>query len=236
MKIITCIVLEDEEPARMLMRHYLNKIEDVELTESFDNAVEASDFLERNTVDLIFTDIDMPRLTGLDFIRMLSPRPQVIIITAYPNRANEAYDLDVVDYIVKPVSFERLTKAIDKAKQLLLNSPDIKPSKQEVIFVKEAGKMLKLELNDIIYAEAMSDYVKIITDERPIIAHTTMTKFEEALPKSQFVRVHKSFIINLKKITMIDGADSLVTLSNKIEIPLGRTYKTEFLAKFKPIN
>ena len=233
MKIITCIVLEDEEPAQMLMRHYLNKIEDVELTESFDNAVEASDFLEHNTVDLIFTDIDMPRLTGLDFIRMLSPRPQVIVITAHPNRAHEAYDLDVVDYIVKPVSFERLTKAIDKAKQLLLIE---KPSVQTDIFVKEAGKMVKLALNDIIYAEAMSDYVKIITDERPIIAHTTMTKFEEALPKSQFARVHKSFIINLKKMTTIDGADSSVTLSNKIEIPLGRTYKTEFLAKFKPIN
>ena len=201
--------------------------------ESFDNAVEASDFLEHNTVDLIFTDIDMPRLTGLDFIRMLVPRPQVIIITAYPNRANEAYDLDVIDYIVKPVSFERLTKAIDKAKQLLLIE---KPPVQTDIFVKEAGKMVKLALNDIIYAEAMSDYIKIITDERPIIAHTTMTKFEEALPKSQFVRVHKSFIINLKKITAIDGADSSVTLSNKIEIPLGRTYKTEFLAKFKPIN
>ena len=233
MKIITCIVLEDEEPAQMLMRHYLNKIEDVELTQSFDNAVEASDFLENNTVDLIFTDIDMPRLTGLDFIRMLSPRPQVIIITAYPNRANEAYDLDVIDYIVKPVSFERLTQAIDKAKQLLLIE---KPSVQTDIFVKEAGKMVKLALNDIIYAEAMSDYVKIITDERPIIAHTTMTKFEEALPKSQFARVHKSFIINLKKMTTIDGADSSVTLSNKIEIPLGRTYKTEFLAKIKPIN
>ena len=184
----------------------------------------------------IFTDIDMPRLTGLDFIRMLSPRPQVIIITAYPNRANEAYDLDVIDYIVKPVTLERLTKAINKAKQLLLNGIDVKPSKQEVIFVKEAGKMLKLELSEVIYAEAMSDYIKIITDERPIIAHTTMTKFEEALPKSQFARVHKSFIINLKKITTIDGADSSVTLSNKIEIPLGRTYKTEFLEKFKPIN
>ena len=233
MKIITCIVLEDEEPARMLMRHYLNKIEDVELIESFDNAVEASDFLEHNTVDLIFTDIDMPRLTGLDFIRMLSSRPQVIIITAYPNRAHEAFDLNVVDYIVKPVSFERLTQAIDKAKQLLLIE---KPSVQTDIFVKEAGKMVKLALNDIIYAEAMSDYVKIITDERPIIAHTTMTKFEEALPKSQFARVHKSFIINLKKMTTIDGADSSVTLSNKIEIPLGRTYKTEFLAKIKPIN
>ena len=233
MKIITCIVLEDQEPAQMLMRHYLNKVEDVELIESFDNAVEASDFLEHNTVDLIFTDIDMPRLTGLDFIRMLSPRPQVIIITAYPNRAHEAFDLNVVDYIVKPVSFERLTQAIDKAKQLLLIE---KPSVQTDIFVKEAGKMVKLALNDIIYAEAMSDYVKIITDERPIIAHTTMTKFEEALPKSQFARVHKSFIINLKKMTTIDGADSSVTLSNKIEIPLGRTYKTEFLAKIKPIN
>ena len=233
MKIITCIVLEDQEPAQMLMRHYLNKIEDVELVKIFDNAVEASDFLEGNTVDLIFTDIDMPRLTGLDFIRMLSPRPQVIIITAYPNRAHEAYDLDVIDYIVKPVSFERLTKAIDKAKQLLLIE---KPPVQTDIFVKEAGKMVKLALSDIIYVEAMSDYVKIITDERPIIAHTTMTKFEEALPKSQFVRVHKSFIINLQKITTIDGADSSVTLSNKIKIPLGRTYKTEFLSKFKPIN
>jgi DNA-binding LytR/AlgR family response regulator len=233
---IRCIVLEDEEPAQKLMRHYINKMPDVELMEVFDNALEAADFLEDNDVDLIFTDIDMPRLTGLDFIRMLSPCPAVIIITAYPDRANQAYDLDVVDYIVKPVSFDRFKKAIEKAKRYFFSKEEEGTPTQTYIYVKENGKTIKLALEDIIYVEALADYVKIINHERSITTHSTLSNIEKALPRKYFARVHKSFIINTNKIISIDSANSLVTLNNKTDITLGRTYKSDFLARIKPIN
>ncbi|MDZ7899687.1 MAG: LytTR family DNA-binding domain-containing protein [Arcicella sp.] len=236
MEIIRCIVLEDEEPMQNLMKYYINKLSDVELVEVFDNALEVADFLENNSVDFIITDIEMPRLTGLDFIRMLVPRPPVIIITAYPDRANQAYDLDVVDYIVKPVEFERFKRAVEKVRRLYFSEQKDEIIEQNFIYVKENGKMLKLELSDIIYAEALADYVKIITNERTIITLSTFGKIEKSLPTKSFARVHKSFIINTNKIKSIDSADSLVTLNNKTEITLGRTYKSEFLAKIKSIN
>ena len=119
MKIIRCIVLEDEEPAQNLMRNYFNRMPELELVEVFDNALDASDFLQNNIVDLIITDIEMPRLTGLDFIRMLSSKPQIIIITAYPNFALESYELDVLDYLKKPVTFDRFKQGIEKVKRNL---------------------------------------------------------------------------------------------------------------------
>jgi DNA-binding LytR/AlgR family response regulator len=237
MKIINCIVLEDEEPAQNLMRNYLNRMPEMNLVEVFDNAIEAADFLDNNTVDLIFTDIDMPRLTGLDFIRMLSPRPQVIIITAYPNHALEGYDLDIVDYLVKPVSFDRFKKSVEKAQRFFLNSKEYETPSQTFMYVKESGKMIKLEFEEIIYVEGLKDYVKIVTNaNRPIITHITMKKMEETLPLNKFMRVHKSYIIATDRIVSVDGSNSLVELKNKIEIPLGQNYKEILLGNIRPIN
>lgn len=236
MKIIRCIVLEDEEPAQNLIRNYFNRIPDIELVEIFGNALDASDFLKDNIVDLILTDIEMPRLSGLDFIRMLSPRPHLIIITAYPQHALEAFDLDVIDYVKKPASFERFKQAIEKVQRLYINhKEDITPM-ETFMYVKEDGKTIKIEFTDIVYIEGLGDYVKIVTKERSVVTLSTMTKLETSLPSSTFGRVHKSFIINTKEIKLIDSANSLVMLSNKTEINLGRTYKHDFLAKFKPIN
>jgi DNA-binding LytR/AlgR family response regulator len=239
MKIIRCIVLEDEEPAQNLMRNYFNRMPEIELVEVFDNALEATDFLKVQNIDLIFTDIEMPRLSGLDFIRMLSPRPQVIIITAYPNHALESYDLDVADYMVKPVSFDRFQRAIEKVKRRLTNLKDEVLDVQTTItaiYAKEEGKMVKIEFGDIIYLEGLGDYVKIITKERSIITLSTMSKIMETLPAAKFMRVHKSFIINIDKINSIDSANSLVVMTDKKEITLGRAFKSAFMAQFKPIN
>jgi DNA-binding LytR/AlgR family response regulator len=237
MKIMRCIVLEDEEPAQNLLRHYFKRIPELELVEVFDNALEATDFLEANTIDLIFTDIDMPRLTGLDFIRMLSPRPLVIIITAYPNHALESYDLDVVDYIVKPVSIDRFKKSVEKAQRFILNNNEEIRTDPTTIYVKESGKMIKLQLSDIIYVEGLKDYVRIITDSnKPIITHITMKKIEETLPPNKFMRISKSYIIATDRILAIDGSNNLVELKNKVEIPLGQNYKEALLSKIKPIN
>ncbi|MEY4538795.1 MAG: hypothetical protein RLZZ306_552 [Bacteroidota bacterium] len=236
MKIIRCIVLEDEEPAQNLMRNYINRIPEIELIEVFDNALDASDFLETNSVDLIFTDIEMPRLTGLDFLRMLSPRPYVIIITAYPNFALEGFDLDVIDYLKKPVSFDRFQKSIDKLMRVASNNTPDNVLVETAMYVKESGKMVKIEFEDITYVEGLGDYVKIITRERSIITLSTMNKIGETLPTTNFVRVHKSFIININKINSIDSANSLVILNNKTSITLGRTFKSDFIARFKTIN
>lgn len=236
MKIIRCIVLEDEEPAQNLMRNYINRMPEIELVEVFDNALDATDFLENKSIDLIFTDIEMPRLTGLDFLRMLAPKPQIIIITAYPNFALESYELEVTDYLKKPVSFERFQKSVDKVKKNILSNMQENTLVETAMYVKEAGKMVKIEFDEIIYVEGLGDYVKIVTKEHSIITLSTMSKIVENLPSSIFIRVHKSFIINVNKIKSIDSANSLVTLINKIEITLGRTYKSDFLVRFKLIN
>jgi DNA-binding LytR/AlgR family response regulator len=241
MNILSCVVLEDEEPAQKLLRHYANQIPDMNLLAIFDNAIEATDFLNHTSIDLIITDIEMPRLNGLDFIRMLpSPRPLVVVITAYPNYALEGYELDIVDYIVKPVTLERFKKAIEKAQRFLPNqSKEVQNQPSETIdtiYVKEGGVMVKLEFKDIIYVEGLRDYIKVHTVGRAITLHMTLSKMMEALSLSEFMRVHKSFIINIDKITSIDSANSLVVLNNKAQITLGRAYKQDFIAKFKSIN
>jgi DNA-binding LytR/AlgR family response regulator len=239
MEIIRCIVLEDEEPAQNLMRNYFNRIPELELVEVFDNALDASDFLRNNTVDLIFTDIEMPRLTGLDFIRMLSPKPQIIIITAYPNFALESYELDVLDYLKKPVTFDRFKQGIEKVKRNLGFNFAQENGKNESLFilVKENGKTIKVELDKIVYVEGLKDYVKIIIDEdRPIITHSTMKKMEEYLAPPKFIRVHKSYIISADRIASFDPTNSIIELKHKVEIPVGPLYKEELIKKMKPIN
>jgi DNA-binding LytR/AlgR family response regulator len=239
MEIIRCIVLEDEEPAQNLMRNYFNRLPELELVEVFDNALDASDFLRNNTVDLILTDIEMPRLTGLDFIRMLSPKPQIIIITAYPNFALESYELDVIDYLKKPVTFDRFKQGIDKVKRNLGFNFAQENGKNESLFilVKENGKTIKVELDTIVYVEGLKDYVKIVIDEdRPIITHSTMKKMEEYLAPPKFIRVHKSYIISADRIASFDPTNSIIELKHKIEIPVGPLYKEELIKKMKPIN
>jgi DNA-binding LytR/AlgR family response regulator len=236
MKIIRCIVLEDEEPAQNLLRHYFKRMPELELVKVFDNAIEASDFLEDNAVDLIITDIEMPRLSGLDFIRMLSPRPQIVIITAYRQHGSDAYELEVTDYLVKPVHFERFQKAIEKVKRNLLLEVHKNTPSETAIYVKEDGKMVKIEFGDIFYIEGFGDYVKITTKERSITTLSTMNKMIETLPSTKFSRVHKSYIVNTDKIHSIDSPNSLVTMNDKKEITLGRTFKQDFLAQFKTIN
>ncbi|MES2518839.1 MAG: LytTR family DNA-binding domain-containing protein [Bacteroidota bacterium] len=238
MKTIRCIVLEDEEPAQNLMRNYINRIPALELVEVFDNALEASDFLEDNTVDLIFTDIEMPRLSGLDFIRMLSPKPHVIIITAYPNFALEGFELDAIDYLKKPVSFDRFKKSIEKLERLFIGNKVENTPVETAMYVKEAGKMIKIEFSDILYVEGLKDYVKIVVanSERPIVTHITMKKMEDTLPTQGFSRIHKSYIIATDRIVAVDSSNSLVELKNKIEIPLGQNYKEALMSKIKPIN
>lgn len=239
MKTLRCIVLEDEEPAQNLIKNYLSRISSIELLQVFDNALEASNFLTHQTVDLIITDISMPHLSGLDFIRMLSPSPNVIIMTAHADYALESYDLDVIDYLKKPISFDRFKKSVEKVERLYsaTNNEDSHNSSDTMVYVKEGSKMIKVNFNEIIYVEGLRDYIKIITDnERPIITHITMKKMVEILPPQSFMRVHKSYIIATDKISAIDGSNSLIELKNNVMIPMGQNYKETLMSKIKPIN
>lgn len=239
MKTLRCIVLEDEEPAQNLIRNYLSRISSIELLQVFDNALEASNFLTHQTVDLIITDISMPHLSGLDFIRMLSPSPHVIIMTAHADYALESYDLDVIDYLKKPIIFDRFKKSVEKVERLYsaTNNEDSHHSSETMVYVKEGSKMIKVNFNEIIYVEGLRDYIKIITDnERPIITHITMKKMVEILPPQSFMRVHKSYIIATDKISAIDGSNSLIELKNNVMIPMGQNYKETLMSKIKPIN
>lgn len=239
MKTLRCIVLEDEEPAQNLIKNYLSRIQSIELLQVFDNAIEASNFLAHQVVDLIITDISMPHLSGLDFIRMLSPSPHIIIMTAHADYALESYDLDVIDYLKKPISFDRFQKSIEKVQRLysFTDSEDKHASSETMVYVKEGSKMIKVNFNDIIYVEGLRDYIKIITDaDRPIVTHITMKKMVEILPPQSFMRVHKSYIIATDKITSIDSSNSLIELKNNIMIPMGQNYKETLMSKIKPIN
>ncbi len=232
MEIIRCIVLEDEEPSQNLLRHYFNQLPDYELVGVFDNPLLASEYLEENTVDLIITDVEMPQRTGLDFIRTLTNKPPVIIISASIDYAYESIQLDVIAYLRKPVSLEELQKALEKAKPHILN----KKSEVQSMFVKVDGRVTKIVFEEVIYIEAMGDYIKIVLKDNTIATLYTMNKIMESLPSKDFMRVHKSYIISTDKIKSIDSTNSLVIMNNKIEIPLGRAFKPDFVAKFKAIN
>lgn len=243
---LQCIFVEDEAPARALLRSYAERTPALEVIEIFENALDASDFLADNEIDLIFTDVTMPRFSGIDMIRTLRKRPHVIIITANPEFAVDGFDLEVVDFLVKPVSFERFVKSINKVIDRIENKTSLKKDEEvddedeysvSSIYVKESGKVIRVDYDEIVAVEGLKDYVKIITSDRAVITYITMKKLEEnVLPKSKFIRVHKSFIVKIDQIRSVDAGNSLIELRNKSELPIGPQYKENLLNKLKTIN
>lgn len=244
---IKCILVEDEAPARELLISYTNRIPNIQVLEVFENALDAYSFLSENDVDLMITDITMPRLSGIDMIKNLRKKPYIIMISAHANFALDGFDLDVVDFLIKPTTFDRFMKAINKVHDMMDNvdaairvtASDDDEDEYSVssIYVKESGKVIRIDYDEIIAIEGMKDYVKIITKDRTVVTHLTIKKLEEViLPKSKFVRIHKSFILRLEQIRIIDSANSLVELKNGSQIPMGAQYKEFFLNKMKPVN
>ena len=205
-KKIECLVIDDEVPAREILKKHITGVEALVLSGICSNAVEAISFLKDNRVDLLFLDIQMPHLLGTDFLRTLKSPPRVIFTTAFRKYAVEGFELDAVDYLLKPISFERFLKAVNKVLQM--NRAD--------------RKMVKVLFNDILYIEGLNDYIKIITTHKTIVTKHLLASLEEMLPPNEFVRIHKSFIIAINKIESFN-ADS-VEISKK-EIPVGRLYK-----------
>lgn len=218
---IRCIIVDDEPLARKGLKEYIADVSFLELAGEYDSPVKAAEILQQEQIDLMFLDIQMPRMTGIEFLRSLPQPPQVIFTTAYPDYAVESFELNVLDYLVKPISFERFMKAVLKAKNQQKNTTSY-------FFIKCDNKLEKIAYQDILYAEALQNYVAIHTSSRKFITYLTFKGVEDYLPADQFVKVHKSFIVALNKIDSIEGNELLV---GPHHIPISRNLKEEVMEK-----
>lgn len=229
--IIKCMVVDDEPPAREIIRRYIEEIPTLELVAECANAIQAFTVLQQEPVDLMFLDIRMPQLNGNDFLKTLKNPPKVIFTTAYTEYALEGYELDVVDYLMKPIPFDRFLKAVNKAfqqtaaKQEGLQINEDKKSESFVYF-RADRKMVKVMLRDILYIESMKDYIKVMTDAGVIITKQSISSVEAMLPEKDFVRVHRSYIVSLDKIKTFTS--ELIEI-DKMEIPIGKLYRNGVL-------
>ena len=230
--LIRCLIVDDEPPARDIIKQYIADTPMLQLCGECGNAVQAISFLQQHPVDLIFLDIQMPQLSGTDFIKTLSHPPKVIFTTAHPEYALEGYELDVIDYLLKPIRFDRFLKAVNKAYQQtdLRNSPErstVEPEhKDAFVYFRADRKMMKVILSDILYIESMKDYVKVVTGNETIITKQSISSVEAMLPEQKFIRTHRSFIVAAAAIYSFTS--ELINVG-KTEIPIGRLYRQQVL-------
>ncbi len=220
-----CLVVDDEPLARELMEDNIKKVPYLEWIGSCSNALEALDALGREKIDLVFLDIQMPGINGIQFLQTLNQPVLVIFITAYEKFAIEGYNLDVVDYLLKPVAFDRFLKATNKAHELF--TLRAKPASQDFLFVHSDYNLVKVNFTDVVFVEGLKDYVKIhlVSSQRPVITRMSMKSLEELLPGRKFVRVHKSFIISIDKIVSIRKARVKIGTA---EVPISDSYSEKF--------
>lgn len=227
---MNCIIVDDEPLAQDILQSYIEKMPDLNLVAKCNNAFEAADALQANQVDLMFLDIQMPEITGTQFLASLKEKPFVVFTTAYSDYALEGFELDATDYLLKPIAPDRFLKAVQKVKeQYELKHAGDKQDEQTFIFVKAEYQTVKIELADILYIEGLKDYVKIYTKEHGMIMTLMNLKgIHSKLPQNEFIRVHRSYIVPLSSIEKIDR--SRIVIGEK-RIPIGESYKDEFNKK-----
>lgn len=223
---INCLVVDDEPIARQGLLEHIVQIDFLHPVAECMDAVEAAVWLNKKQIDLIFLDIQMPKLTGIDFLRNLSVSPLVIFTTAYPEYAIEGYELDVLDYLLKPISFSRFLKAALKAQDYLLKTKKASSNTEDYFFIKSNQKLEKIKMEDVLYVEGMSNYIVIHTRQKKHIAYLTFKGIEEKLPQELFIRTHKSFLVSINAIQTIDVNE--VKLEN-CSIPISKTYRDEVI-------
>jgi DNA-binding LytR/AlgR family response regulator len=228
-----CLIVDDEPLARALIRGHVEKLENFEIVAECGDAMKALNILREKQVDLIFMDIQMPQITGIEFLKTLKHTPKVIITTAYREYALEGFELDVVDYLLKPITFERFLKSVNKfyqtnpdEVQLVSRASSEKIADESFVYVKENKKIIKVYLSEIKYIEGLSEYVQIHTDKRKIITKTSMTQMEEKLLSENFLRIHKSYIVSVSKIEAFTA--NTIEINGK-ELPIGRSFKNAVL-------
>ncbi|WP_428232836.1 LytR/AlgR family response regulator transcription factor [Flavobacterium sp.] len=224
---IRCVLIDDEPLAIKVLQNYFTNFTDFEVIGTFNNSLEALDFINSTTVDAVFLDINMPMMTGFELISLIENKTKVIITTAFREFAAESYDLDVLDYLVKPIPLPRFIKCINKitTEYNLKNNIKVETSKGDShIFIKVDKKMMKINIEEILFVEGMKEYIKVVTPDKTYITHKSLTSLSEELPTDRFLRIHKSYVIALNKVKSIEG--------NRIQIqsytiPIGRNYSKE---------
>lgn len=222
---IRCIIIDDEPLAITVIENYIKEFPEMELAATFNSPITALSTLKNDAIDVMFLDINMPKMNGLEFLRSLTDRPHVIITTAYREFAVDSFDLDVLDYLVKPIPFGRFLKTIDKlTSRIQLEIGELEEAslqEEPFIFLKVDKKLMKIKLNDILYIESLKDYIKVITTLGDYLVHKSMTSISEELPSDYFIRIHRSFTIAINKIEFLEG--NSVKIANR-RIPIGRNY------------
>jgi DNA-binding LytR/AlgR family response regulator len=225
---IKCIIVDDEPLAISLLENYVRKVPFMEVVFSTENPIEALEYIQNNKSDLVFLDIQMPELTGINFMKILGDKQRYVLTTAYSEYALEGYEHNIVDYLLKPVSFERFYKSALKAQERF----SVNENKEDsYFFVKSSGQQYRIDFEEILYIESIKDYVNIRTGNQEYIVLDTLKSLEQQLQESSFVRIHKSFIINLNRIKSI-GIKKVI-LSSEQEIPIGESYRANLLTRLK---
>ncbi len=227
---LNCVIVEDEPLARNLMIDYVKKVPTLNLVEACSSPVAVIDVLRNNPVDIMFLDVQMPELTGISLLKILQKKPLVVLTTAYSEYALEGYELDVADYLLKPITFERFLRAVDKVTQRLEVKQTVPEKTTEettrpFVFVKDGTKLVKIRLEDILYVEGLKDYVTIHTKTQKIVSLQRLKVLEDQLPADEFIRIHNSFIVALNAIDAIHKGDVQI---REVMLPIGETYKKSF--------
>lgn len=238
---LRCLIIDDNEINRLTLEHFVEMTDSLELVASLPDAVQALNLLRGGTpVDLLFLDIEMPHLSGLDLVRALpQPQPEVVLVTTHADFAVAAFELAVADYLVKPINFGRFSKAVARvlAQRPALPAPEAATdasaeTEGSDLFVKVNNKLIKLDFNEVLYIEAMSTYSIFVTSKQKHIVYVTLKALEERLPFTHFVRVHRSFIVNTKRIEAVEDNQLLL---GEHEIPVGKSYQEEFFRKLRSL-
>ena len=229
---MNCIIIEDQPPAQRILKQYIEDIGSLQLRATFSDAIQAMNLLQSEAIDLIFLDIHLPKMSGIDFLKTVPHPPAVILTTAFPDYALESYELDVVDYLLKPFSFQRFVKAVSKvplrdhADQKQAGSDD-HPSE---LFIKSGYEHLRIAIADILYIQSDADYSEIVTPHKKYLSSEPLKNWVDTLDNAQFVRVHKSYIVNTSKIVKVLGNQLYMT--NGTVVPIGRVFKEDFAKRF----
>jgi DNA-binding LytR/AlgR family response regulator len=225
---LSCIIVDDEPLSRDVLEKYVSATPLLSLSGSFSDAFGAMAMIRDHRIGLVFLDINMPRLSGISMVKAMEKPPLIIFTTAYPEYAIEGFELDVVDYLVKPFSYERFLKAVNKAFDRLPAKTDVREARNSFIVVKSDKKIYKIEYDALYYVQSAGDYLKLVTQEQVIIIHDTMKNMETSLPDDLFVRIHKSFLINLKHVKYVEGNE---VNTGKEKLLVGASYKERFLKR-----
>jgi DNA-binding LytR/AlgR family response regulator len=225
---MTCLIVDDEDMSRSIVQHFVEQTNFLSLVQSCSDAIQAANVLQQTPVDVLFLDIEMPHMSGMELVKSLQVKPQVIFITSRADYAVEAFEYNVTDYLVKPITYARFLKAVTKAKEIFDAQQPVQLHSKD-LYIKTDSKIVKIHLKDLLYIEALADYVMFYTaNGSRHVVHSTMKGVEKRLSSGDFMRVHRSFIINIEKIESIEDLSIVI---NKKLIPIGASYKDGFLKK-----